>query len=119
MRSVACRILGATPGSYFRLADRRRWRACMLYQRQHCRCKPVGAHHARLSERHGWMAPALQAISAVLRWTVSTVVCSRCPSRDIALQCPDGQWMSSASEVPIGFTTSEGRDVRRSVQAFG
>ena len=51
MRSVACRILGVKPGSRFRLAGRRRWRACMLYQRQHCRCKPVGAHHARLSGR--------------------------------------------------------------------
>jgi hypothetical protein len=27
--------------------------------------------------------------------------------------------MSSASKVPIGFTTSGGRDIRRSVLAFG
>ncbi len=41
------------------------------------------------------------------------------PSRDIAAQCPAGQWMNSASEVPIGLLTSEGRCHCRSVLALG
>jgi hypothetical protein len=53
-------------------------------------------------------------VSGLFMWR-----CHWPPSRDIAAQCPAGQWMSSASKVPIGFTTSEGRDIRRSVLAVG
>ena len=77
-----------------------------------------------------WVAPALQEFFSDFRGRfVSTVVCPAClcfgiastgpPSRDIASQCPAGQWMNSASEVPIGLSTSEDRRHSRSVLALG
>ena len=37
------------------------------------------------------------------------------PSRDIASQCPTGQWIGSADQVPYCFAGSRARDFRRSV----
>ncbi|MDX1743411.1 MAG: hypothetical protein R3186_07445, partial [Ruegeria sp.] len=45
---------------------------------------------------------------------VSTVDCPACLCGGIPLAL-----MSSASKVPIGLSASEGRDIRRSVLAFG
>ena len=60
-----------------------------------------------------WMTPALQAffvIAMVCQYSrVSGLFAWRSP---LAL-------MSSASKVPIGLTTFEGRDIHRSVLAFG
>ncbi len=37
------------------------------------------------------------------------------PSRDIAAQCPAGQWMGSANQVPFCIAGFEARDFRRGV----
>ena len=67
----------------------------------------------RGGERPVWMAPALQEISVIAMVCqysrVSGLFAWRLP---LAL-------MSSASEVPIGLTTSGGRDIHRSVLALG
>ena len=73
--------------------------------------------HHRNNQRGGewpvWMAPALQEISVIAMVCqysrVSGLFAWRLP---LAL-------MSSASEVPIGLTTSGGRDIHRSVLALG
>jgi hypothetical protein len=72
------------------------------------------------SEGPLWMAPALQAFfgdfaafcqysrlsGLIVQYFQNT---AGPPSRDIAAQCPVGQRMVSASEVPNGLTTSKGR----------
>ncbi len=68
---------------------------------------------ASIGECLVWMAPALQAI-----FVIATVGQYSRVSGLFAWRLPLAL-MSSASKVPIGLTTSEGRDIRRSVLAFG
>ncbi|WP_217352003.1 hypothetical protein, partial [Ruegeria sp. HKCCD8929] len=63
-----------------------------------------------------WMAPALQEIFGEFSgFFVSTVVCPACSCSALSPLA----LMSSASEVPIGSSTSEGRCLSRSVLALG
>jgi len=87
------------------------------------------------------VASGIYVRNPVIRWLVFTIsrrmacVDGSCIARDLFDRLCDGlsvlscvrpvrvalplALMSSASKVPIGFTTSEGRDIRRSVLAFG
>ncbi|WP_207796995.1 hypothetical protein, partial [Tritonibacter scottomollicae] len=60
-----------------------------------------------------WMAPALQEIFVI------AMVCQYSRVSGLFVWLLPLALMSSASKVPIGSTTSGGRDIRRSVLAFG
>jgi hypothetical protein len=59
------------------------------------------------------MGPALQEISVI------AMVCQYSRVSGLFAQRLLLAMMSSASKVPIGLTTFEGRDIHRSVLAFG
>ena len=67
-----------------------------------------------LNDLCGWLLHCKTFFDDFLRRFVSTVVCSACSRGDLPLAL-----MISASEVPIGFTTSRGHCHSRSVLALG
>jgi hypothetical protein len=67
----------------------------------------AAAQHSDTNERHLWVAPALQAFSGDFLRIFSSVLSSVRPVCVAALS--PLALMNSASEAPIGLSTSEGR----------